>query len=192
MRIKKEYRILGIDDGHFSKDDKSVIVIGTVFRGGEWMDGIITTEIEVDGNNATQKLIELVKKTKHSGQLRCIMLKGISLGGFNVIDIQELSRKTKLPVIVVVRKKPDFKKINLALKNVNDTEQKMKRITRAGEVYPVKIKDKQIYFQISNITKENAEKIIKMSATHSLVPEPLRAAHLIASGVTTGESKRRA
>ena len=183
---------MGIDDGHFSKDDKSVIVIGTVFRGGEWMDGIITTEIEVDGDNATQKLIELVKKTKHLGQLRCIMLNGISLGGFNVVDIKELSIKTKLPVIVIVRRKPDFRKINLALKNVNNTEQKMKMIIRAGEIYPVTIKDKQIYFQISNITKENAEKIIKMSATHSLVPEPLRAAHLIASGVTTGESKRRA
>ena len=191
MQVKKEYRILGIDDGHFKRTDESVIVIGTIFRGGEWMDGIITTEVKIDGYDSTEKLISLVKRTKHFGQLRCILLNGIALGGFNVIDIQELTKKTKLPVIVIIRKYPDFKKIKSALESFGAIS-KMGIINRAGEVYNTGLKNKKIYFKVAGITPDNAKIIIKLSSTRSMVPEPLRAAHLIASGVTTGESKRRA
>jgi endonuclease V-like protein UPF0215 family len=39
--------------------------------------------------------------------------------------------------------------------------------------------------------KEAAE-AVKMSCTHSAVPEPLRIAHMIASGIIKGESKGKA
>jgi len=37
-----------------------------------------------------------------------------------------------------------------------------------------------------------AAKIVRISATHSLIPEPLRIAHIIASGIKNGESHGRA
>jgi len=191
MEISKEYRILGIDDGHFSKEDKTVVVIGTIFRGGDWMDGILSTRVDIDGTNSTDQLIKLIKQTKHFDQLRCIMINGIALGGFNVVDIQKLGDKTKLPVIVIVRKKPDFKRIKIALKKAG-TPEKFSLMIKAGEVYCTSVKDREVCFQITGIGKGNAERIIKMSATRSLVPEPLRAAHLIASGITTtGENTKR-
>ena len=96
MQIKCELRILGIDDGHFSKQDKDAIVIGTVFRGGKWMDGVLSTHVKIDGYDSTENLIHLVRKSKHFGQLRCIMINGIALGGFNVIDINSEIRQVLL------------------------------------------------------------------------------------------------
>ena len=41
------------------------------------------------------------------------MLDGITYGGFNVVDIEELYRETGLPVIVIMRSCPDFEKSDL-------------------------------------------------------------------------------
>jgi len=185
---KREIRILGIDDSPFRKfTSGNVLVIGTVFRGGILLDGVLTTKVAIDGSNSTKKLIEMVNKSKFKPQLRCIMLNGIALGGFNVINIGELNKKTKIPVIVVIRKYPDFKKIEETLKRINK-HSKYSLIQKAGPVE----KAGQIYIQTKGISFEKAKQILKLTCTRSLIPEPIRVAHLIAGGVVTGESKGKA
>lgn len=53
--VKKEIRILGIDDSPFKKfkKGKKVLVIGCVFRAGRWLDGVVSTHINCDGTNST-------------------------------------------------------------------------------------------------------------------------------------------
>ena len=193
--IKKESRILGVDDSPFNKfKDKECLVIATVFRGGNYMDGLLSTKVRVDGQNSTKKLIQIIKKTKHMGQLQCIMINGIALAGFNVIDIHQLNKKTKLPVIIIIRKKPNFKKIKKALKKADkkNWKKKLKLMEKAGKIYRLKSKNKNLYFQIAGVEEKRAKEIIKISATHAIIPEPLRISHLIASGVVLGESRGRA
>jgi hypothetical protein len=193
-RIKKEIRIVGFDDAPFIPMTKGKVpVIGTVFRGGDYMDGVFKTEVAIDGMDATRTLIKLLNKSKHKQQLRIVMFKGITLGGFNMMDISNLYKETKLPVIVVNRKKPNLEKIRIALKNFNDFEKRWKCVENAGKIHNMKIeKNKNTYFQFKGLTKQEAEKIIKLSCTRSLIPEPLRIAHLIASAIIKGESGGRA
>ena len=90
--LKKEIRVIGIDDSPFDKFKKGkVLVVGTVFRGGLYLDGILSTKVIIDGNDATTKIIEMINKCKFKPQLQCIFLDGIAVGGFNVIDIKELN-----------------------------------------------------------------------------------------------------
>jgi endonuclease V-like protein UPF0215 family len=37
----------------------------------------------------------------------------------------------------------------------------------------------------AGISETDARKIVELTATRSIIPEPLRVAHLIASGITT-------
>ena len=186
--VKKEIRVVGIDDSPFNKfNDSKVLVVGVVMRGGSWVDGILSTKVNVDGNDSTKKIADMINKSKFKPQLQCIFLDGIAVAGFNVIDVKELSKKTKLPVIVVIRRMPDIKTIKETLIKINQ-KQKIKLIEKAGEV----IKLDNIFVQINGINLEQARKILKIVCTRSLIPEPLRLAHLIASGVTVGESKGRA
>ncbi|MBI2546466.1 DUF99 family protein [Candidatus Woesearchaeota archaeon] len=187
--MKKEIRILGIDDGPFNKKQqgKPVLVVGTIFRGGQFMDGVLSTYVELDGSDATHKLIELINKTKHKAQLQVIMLNGISVGGFNIIDIHELYKKTRLPVVVVVRRSPDFEKIHAALNKIGFSD-KIKLLQKAGQVHKLG----RIYVQLAGISVGESQELLKISCTHSLIPEPIRIAHLIASGITDGESRGRA
>ena len=110
-RIKDEIRILGIDDSPFSFRDDSVLLVGCIFRGGKWLDGVLSTRVEVDGLDATEKIIDMVKNCKFK-DLRVIMLDGLGFGGFNLVDIKKIFRETKLPVIVIIRQMPDFREIN--------------------------------------------------------------------------------
>jgi endonuclease V-like protein UPF0215 family len=186
--MKPQIRILGIDDAsHNRNKDKEVIVIGTVFRGGDFLDGVLTTKVKVDGNDATKKIAEMINNSKFKVQLRAIMIDGIAVAGFNVIGIQELSRKTKLPVIVVMRGYPDLKKIKNALIYLK-MKNKIKLIEKAGRIYPFN----KIHFQYYGIKKTGAEQILKISIKHADIPEPIRVAHLIGQGLVFGESKGRA
>jgi len=182
---KKEMRVLGIDDAPFNKFKKgSTIVIGTVFRGGSFMDGILSTKVSVDGNNSTSKIIEMVNNSKFRPQLQVILLDGIAVGGFNVIDVKKLHKKTGIPVIVVIRKYPDFKKIKETLVKLKK-EKKFRLIQKAGPVH----KAGKIYVQLDGLELKDAREILKITCTRAFIPEPLRAAHLIASGITLGESR---
>ena len=185
---KREIRTIGIDDSPFKKFKKGdILVIGTIFRGGTLLDGILTTKVAIDGNNSTKKLIEMINKSKFKSQLRCILLDGIALGGFNVMDIKELNQETNIPVIVVIRKYHDFKTIEQTLKKLNK-QKKYELMQRAGPVEQIG----KIYIQRKGITLKKAKEILKLTCTRSLIPEPIRVAHLIASGVITGESKGKA
>jgi endonuclease V-like protein UPF0215 family len=192
--IKPEIRIIGFDDAPFIPRSKGkAIVIGVVFRGGSFIDGVLRTEVTIDGMNATKVLINKINKSKHKDQLQVIMLKGVTIAGFNLVDIKELNRETHLPVIVVSRKKPNMEKIKKALRNFKDFRKKWECIKHAGKINDLKIeKNKNICFQFSGLKKEQAEEIILLTCTRSLIPEPLRVAHLIASGLVKGESGGRA
>jgi endonuclease V-like protein UPF0215 family len=187
--VKKEIRVIGIDDSPFEKFSKrkKTLIIGTIFRGGSWLDGVLSTQIIIDGNNSTSELIKMINKSKFKPQLQCILLDGIAFGGFNIIDIEKLNKKTKIPVVVVIRKKPDIENIKKVLVKINK-KGKIKLIDKAG--MPVRIG--KIYVQFKGLELEDVKEILKVTCTRSLIPEPVRVAHLIAQGIYFGESKGKA
>jgi hypothetical protein len=189
--VKGEIRILGIDDAPFDKNrDKEVLVVGTVFRGNRSIDGLISFKVKVDGNDATEKLLNAISKTKHRDQIRVIMFDGIAFGGFNIIDIKRLYEEIGIPIIVLMRRIPEYEKIEKALKKFPDFQERMRKIKNAGEIN--ELKRGKIYFQCIGIEKEKAKEIILQSILRGDVPECLRVAHLIASGIVLGESRGRA
>lgn len=185
--IKPEIRVLGVDDGVFIPHTKGFVpVVGVVFRGGYWLDGVMHTRIRIDGFDATRKITSMIISSPHYKQLRIIMLNGITFAGFNVVDIEELNKKTRLPVIAITREKPNLKEIREALKNLPKSEERWKIILKAGEPFemPAKNKGEKIYMQACGLLKEDAEKIVRLTSTRSNIPEALRVAHLIASGIS--------
>lgn len=190
MHIKPEIRILAIDDSALIND--SVMIVGVIFRGGEWLDGVLRSEITRDGLDATDAVSEMVTATKHYPQIRVVMLDGVTYGGFNVVDITELQRRTGLPVIVVMRAKPDMEKIRLALQHIPNFDERWHAIENAGTITEIDVHGNPLYVQCSGIEVTDAAAIVRISTTHSHIPEPLRVAHLIATGVVCGESRGQA
>ncbi len=186
--MKKEVRILGVDDSPFDKfGDKMALVIGVFFRGGSSLDGVMTTEVTVDGTDSTGNIAEMVQKSKFFPQIRCIMLNGIAVAGLNVIDIQKLSTLTGIPVIVVMRAAPLSGKLKLTLKKLGMAD-RAEIVENAGDA----VKAGNLYVQFTGCDLEMVSELLRVSCTRSNIPEPIRVAHLMAAGIRLGESKGRA
>lgn len=188
--VKPEIRVIGIDDSPLISED--ILVVGAIMRGGEWLEGVVRTYVKKDGLDATDKIAEMISGTKHYGQIRAVMLNGITLAGFNVVDMDRLCERTGLPVIVVMRRLPDMESIKSALTHLTEPEYRYDLMTRAGKAIEIKAgRGEPIYIQIRGIREEDAIKVVKATAVHSRVPEPVRVAHLIATGIVLGESSKR-
>jgi endonuclease V-like protein UPF0215 family len=184
--IKPEIRILGLDDASFIPYSKGKIgVIGVVFRGGYWLEDVMKTEITIDGLDATVNISSMITNSPHYQQLQLIMLNGIMFGGFNIVNMKQLSLNTKLPILSVVRKKPVFSSIRKALMNLPYFEERWKAILEAGTINeaPARNAKSKIYFQAIGLTEKVAQKIIRLTSTRSNIPEVLRVAHIVASGI---------
>ncbi len=188
--VKPEIRVLGVDDGHYRPEDERTLVVGVVMRGGKWVDGVMCTEVTVDGLDATDRLVEMVNRSKHKPQLRVILTDGVTFAGFNVLDIQRLHEETGLPVIAVIKREPDLASIISALENLDRTEERRRMVLRAGPVYRTVTRrgEPPVYYQCAGIEPRVAELVLKRTATRHRLPEPIRVAHFVATGVTRGES----
>lgn len=183
--IKPEIRVLGIDDGkHVFRSKTRVPIVGVVYRGGLWLDGVMSTSVLVDGFDATEAVSKMITSSPHYRQLRVIMLSGVTYAGFNIIDVVALNETTKLPVIAITREKPNLDRIRLALSNLERSEERFNTLLKAGEIVNVKINGNKIFMQTAGILCEDAQKIVALTSTRSSIPEPLRVAHLIASGTS--------
>lgn len=199
-QMKGEIRILGFDDGAFEpRSKKKVPVIGVVYRGGKVLDGALVTEVSVDGDDATDVIAKLINSSRHKQQLKVIMFDGITLAGFNVVDIQKIHDETDIPVVVINRKHPDLGKVRKALDNFADGKEKWETIMRAGRIKECVVNEKRgeresrkVFFQSIGLTDDQTRQIIKLSCTRGFIPEPLRVAHLLATAIVRGESYGRA
>jgi hypothetical protein len=185
--VKPEIRIIGWDDAPFASGGGRTLAVGVVCRGGCRMDGVMTTSIEVNGNDATAKLADAVNLSRHRDQARVIMLDGVTMGGFNVVNIKRLSSLTGMPVIAVIDRMPSMAGIRKAIMKFPDGNEKMKAIKAAGKVREMKIKRNdgsrgKMYYQASGTDAGTAVRLIRASAVFSDSPEPLRLAHLICAG----------
>jgi uncharacterized protein len=188
-RGRRISHVVGFDDAPFERSHRGdVLVVGAVFAGNR-LDGVISTKVRRDGANAAQRLIDCLTGSKYFDQLQAILLQGIAFAGFNVVDLQGLHEATGLPVLVVARYRPDLQAIrNALLEQVLGGARKWRLIEAAGPMEPMAA----LYVQRCGITAENAARLLASLQQNSQLPEPLRVAHMIAGGVTTGESRHRA
>ena len=116
------------------------------------------------------------------------MLDGICLGGFNVIDINKIHKTIDIPILTITRDRPDLTAIEDALrKHFPDWEQRL-AIHKEGTLHEFQTAHNPLYAKFMGCSPEEAQEIISLATIRGVLPEPLRIAHLIASGIVRGES----
>lgn len=179
---------IGFDDGPFARQHRGdVIVVGAVFAGTR-LDGVVATRVRRDGRNSTSRLVGAIRGSRFAAQLQLVLLQGVALAGFNVVDVAQLARRTGLPVLVVARRRPDAGSIRRALlARLRGGERKWRLIERLGPMEPLA----GVHVQRLGISGEEARRVLERLAIHARMPEPLRVAHLIAGALGRGESRGR-
>lgn len=188
MRRRKLSHVIGFDDAPFQREWRGdVPVIGAIFA-GDRLDGVVTSRVRRDGANSADVIARLIETTRFSSHLQLVMLQGIALAGFNVVDVFALHKRLRLPVLVVARRPPALDAIRSALHTrVSGGDRKWRIIERLGEMEPIG----GVWVQRVGLDRDETQRVVERFSVHSLVPEPLRVAHLIAGGVSRGESRGR-
>ncbi|MGA8049806.1 MAG: DUF99 family protein [Burkholderiales bacterium] len=187
--MRRFAHVVGFDDAPFARAHRGdVMVVGAVYAGAR-LEGVLATRVRRDGANATRSLAECVQGSRFRAQLHAVLLQGIAFAGFNVVDLAALHAALALPVLAVARRKPDLRRIRAALLgHVRGGARKWRLVERAGPMEPLA----GLWVQRAGLSSAEAASLIRRFAVNGRMPEPLRAAHLIAGGVATGESRHRA
>ncbi len=180
--------ILGIDDGPFEKGaSREAAVVGVVMEGADLVEGVALTSFPVDGPDVTAFLADWVAGLRFRPALQGIVLGGITIAGLAVVDMDLLSQRLGLPVLVVNRRDPSNHRLNDALEaaDLADRRDVVERTPPAVEV------GSGLFLSYAGTEREAAVAMVRASLRKSTLPEPLRLAHLIARALVTGESRGR-
>lgn len=175
---------IGFDDAkfNFKSNSKTTDLIGIICQGTR-MVGMVKKEITIDGEDATDILIELTKQNEKHVQY--IVTDSITFGGFNIIDLKKVVSIIKKPIIAVTEKMVDLEAVRKAIvkKFPKKYKGKLQNIANAGELYETFIEtaggQSKVYFHSKGIQFSEVDSLLHRICIDSKIPEPVRLAHII-------------
>ena len=210
--------VVGFDDGPFPREHRGAVLLIGVVSSGTRIDGIVSGRIQRDGADSTSVMEKVVRASQFAASIQAVLLQGIAVGGFNVVDIHRLAERLEVPVLVVTRRRPNMAAVKRALfadlptarPRVDGAAEKWALIEQAGTLEELGTSRRaerraadapsglragaspKLWVQRAGLTLADARRVVQSTTLHGNIPEPLRVAHLIAGGVTTGTSRGRA
>ncbi len=177
-------RVIGFDDAPFVRRRGGCAAIAGIVCAGTRFEGMVWGQVRQDGWNATDKVCQLLEGGKFLPQLHLVLLDGIAFGGFNIVDLPKLSQRLDLPCVTIMRRMPNFTKIEQAIHNLSYPQRRLQLLKKAGEIhaYP------PFYFQVCGEEPDVIAGVLPKLTDTGKVPEALRLAHLIGAAVINGES----
>lgn len=180
--------VLGVDDAPFAREHRGdVPIVGVVCTSGR-LDGVLRSKVRRDGVDAARRIAAMLLGSPFAEAVQAVVLQGIALAGFNVVDLEALHAAIDRPVVVVARRPPDLAKIRAALTRLPGGARKWALVERAGPMEPLG----GVWVQRVGCTAAEAATLLARSRVHGALPEPLRLAHLIAGALGRGYSRGRA
>lgn len=174
MSIKKEARILGLSapTGKF----KRIPLVGVVFRGNLWLDGMLTCQIEPNRPEHLSILVQAILQSRQYSQIRAVILSREVLTFAIQISVSDLSHIIDLPVISILQKS-DHREI------VHRNRSPLMK-SEAGHVL-IKIAGKYVYIDGARVSTPEAQQIFEVAcAKGKSTPEALRVAEILARNLT--------
>jgi uncharacterized protein len=187
-RMRAITNVVGFDDSPFAHEHRGDVRLVGVVCSRTRLDGILSGYVRRDGANSTERMAEMVRRSQFAQHVRAVLLQGIAVAGFNVVDVHALNAALGVPVLVVVRRPPRLGLVEKALfERTPGAARKWRLIQRAGPVERLG----EIWVQRAGLSLDEAGALVEATTLHGNIPEPLRLAHLIAGGIERGVSRGR-
>lgn len=182
--MKSGARYIALASGPIA-NRKRTILIGLIFREG-YLEGVLSAPIDVDGSDSTSKIIKMISRSRFKEQIRVVMSNGIALAGLNVMDPSLIERKLGVKTLLMNRRRQNPKELANALKEFSrmtgkDVDERIE-IIRGYGIKPVMARGMHVQSSMDR-------RSIGIFAERAF--EALRMAHIITSGLSSGESKGR-
>lgn len=190
---KPHLRVIGLDDGPFLRSSRRAALVGVVFSTPNYVEGIVRTSVTIDGTDATDRILSLLGSSSFLDGVRAVILDGIAVGGFNLIDLDRLHDGLQRPIVTVTRRPPDFPAIRSALRKYFPRDASARwRLVRAHALFRVATPDgNPLRVSAVGCTRADATAIVRRTTVRGNLPEPLRLARLVARALTLPERSAR-
>ncbi len=180
---KKGIRVLGIAESFIKKKTKKSILAGVVMRVDGIIDGITLSSATIGGMDATESIISLFKSLKRR-DINVIILNGCVISWFNIIDLKEVYRRAKIPLICITYDESIGLKKYLKEYFKNDWGNRYKIYRKNGGREKIELHTKNfIFVRVLGLELEKAKMLLDKLTIHGSIPEPLRISRLYARAV---------
>jgi endonuclease V-like protein UPF0215 family len=187
---KPGIRALGVAES-FRQGQKTSTLAGVVMRSDRVVDGLAVGRTSVGGDDASASIAALYRRLGRN-DVNVMMVSGAILSLYNIIDIDGLSRRTKLPVICLTFKETSGIEDSIRRHFPEGAEAKLEAYRKLGGRKRIKLKSgHSVFARTAGMGDSEAKSVIEMFTLQGSVPEPVRVARLLARAVAPRPPSRR-
>jgi len=171
-------RVSALDEGSFSKQDRSALLVGCVLDENR-IAGIVTSTVTVDGIDGTKQALALLRRCN---DINLVILGSVSLAGFNSIDPYAIHTALAVPVIVANPQQPRLDEVRKALrKHFDDWQRRATVFERTATFRKMRVRGGGvIYYHAVGVQPTAARHLLRRLIIFGNRPEPLRVVRIIA------------
>lgn len=155
------------------------------------VDGLAIGSALVGGDDASASIAALYKKLGRN-DVNVVMVSGAILSLYNIVDIEGLAERTKLPVICLTYKETSGIEDSIRLHFPDDPEPKLEAYRKLGARLKVRLRSgSHVYARASpGVMDGEVKSVIDMFTLQGSVPEPVRVARLLARAAAQASVRR--
>ncbi len=176
---KKGLRGLAIAES-FREEDKISKLAGVVMRRDFIIDGFVFGHTTIEGNDATESILQMYKKL-HRDDISFLIISGLIISMYNIVDIKKIWSALKIPIIGVTYE--ESKGIEAAIKHhfPDSYESKIDEYNKLGTRTKISLHTgHDLYVRIEGCTIGEVKNLLNAFTIQGAIPEPLRVAHMLA------------
>ena len=175
---KKGIRVLGIAET-FKKFAKKSILAGVVMRRDLIIDGMAYATATIGGDDATQSIISMHAMLARE-DINCILIDGLVISMYNIIDGNQVAGETGLPVIAITFEESDGLE-NIIKNHFGNWEDKVAQYRKLGGREKVTLKTgKNLFIRCWSVNQRRALAVLNSFTRQGSIPEPIRVAKIAA------------
>ena len=176
---KKGIRVFGVAESFRPPYIKSTIA-GVVMRRDLIIDGIALNNTTLRGNDSTENILCMFKSLKRS-DINCIILDGLVISMYNIIDGKLIQIETGLPVIAITFEDSVGLETSIRRHFPDNPESKLEQYSKLGKRDRILLKTgKFLFIRYWGLTLKHATTILNSFTLQGSMPEPIRVAKLVA------------
>ncbi|SRR5579884_477837 len=176
---KKGFRVFGIAES-FNRNNKRSTLAGVVMRRDLIIDGMIFGTTTLQGDDSTDNIISMYRSLARN-DIGCIMIDGLIISMYNIIDGKLLSDEAKIPVIAVTFE--ESKGIENTIKDFfpSTWQKKLEQYVHLGARDCITLKTgKPLYIRYWGTSRPRAADVLNAFTLQGSVPEPIKIAKIAA------------
>ena len=176
---KPGIRALGVAESFRHGQERSVLA-GVVMRGDLVVDGVAFGMTRVGGDDATASIASLCRRLARN-DINIIIVSGAVLSLYNIVDVDGLSARTKLPVVCLTYKETSGIEGSIRRHFPGAPGPKLEAYRKLGRRTSVTLRTgKRVLIRASGVETAEAKKALDAFTLQGSVPEPVRLAKLLA------------